>query len=61
MAPIRNAVHIQLPVYLAVLKDGKKLSDFDFLNQAGEDTLDQLAWWTQALVAARQRTERKAA
>ena len=34
MAPIRTAVHIQVPVYLAVLKEGKKLGDFDFLNQS---------------------------
>ena len=44
MAPIRHAVHIQLPVYLAVLKEGKKLRDFDFLNQNAKDVLDQLAW-----------------
>ena len=54
MAPIRTAVHIQVPVYLAVLKEGKKLSDFDFLNQSAKDMLDQLAWWTNALRAARE-------
>ena len=61
MAPIRNAVHIQLPVYLAVLKEGKKLSDFDFLNQNARDMLDQLAWWTNALKVARQTVELRAA
>ncbi|HEX2257822.1 MAG TPA: NAD(P)H-dependent oxidoreductase [Afifellaceae bacterium] len=63
MAPIRNAVHIQFPVYLAVVKEGKKLGDFDFLNQSGRDMLDQLAWWTQALKVAREGGEvaRKAA
>ncbi len=55
MAPIRTAVHIQLPVYLAVLKEGKKLSDFDFLNQNAKDMLDQLIWWTNALKAARDK------
>jgi NAD(P)H-dependent FMN reductase len=58
MAPIRTAVHIQIPVYLAVLKEGKKLGDFDFLNQNGKDMLDQLAWWTSALKGAREKTER---
>ena len=33
MAPIRHGVHIQLPDYLAVLKEGKKLSDFGHLNE----------------------------
>jgi NAD(P)H-dependent FMN reductase len=54
MAPIRNAVHIQFPVYLAVVKEGKKLADFDYLNESGRETLDQLAWWTRALKAARE-------
>ena len=49
MAPIRTAAHIQLPVYLAVVKEGKKLSDFDFLNQNAKDMLNQLSWWTNAL------------
>ena len=61
MAPIRTAVHIQIPAYLAVLKEGKKLSDFDFLNQNAKDMLDQLSWWTNALKAARERTELRAA
>jgi NAD(P)H-dependent FMN reductase len=61
MAPIRNAVHIQFPVYLAVAKEGKKLSDFDVLQQNAKDMLDQLSWWTGALKEAREKTERKAA
>ena len=61
MAPIRRAVYIQLPVYLAVLKEGKKLRDFDFLNQNAKDMLDQLAWWTNALKAAREKAELRAA
>ena len=61
MAPIRNAVHIQFPIYLAVAKEGKKLSEFDFLQQNAKDMLDQLAWWTNALKSAREKTERAAA
>ncbi|MFW6028383.1 MAG: NADPH-dependent FMN reductase [bacterium] len=61
MAPIRNAVHIQFPVYLAVVKEGKKLSDFDVLQQNAKDMLDQLAWWTDALKTARDRHSRKEA
>lgn len=53
MAPIRTAVHIQLPVYLAVLKEGKTLNDFDFLTKNAKDMLDQLSWWTAALKEAR--------
>jgi NAD(P)H-dependent FMN reductase len=61
MAPIRNAVHIQFPIYLAVVKEGKTLGEFDFLQQNARDMLDQLAWWTNALKAAREKTERAAA
>jgi NAD(P)H-dependent FMN reductase len=61
MAPIRTAVHILFPAYLAVVKEGKKLSDFDYLNQNANDMLDQLAWWTDALKAARDEASRKAA
>jgi NAD(P)H-dependent FMN reductase len=61
MAPIRTAVHILLPVFLAVLKEGKTLAEFDYLNQNARDMLDQLAWWTAALKAAREATVQKAA
>jgi NAD(P)H-dependent FMN reductase len=61
MAPIRTGVHILFPDYLAVVKDGRKLGDLPHLNQAGKDMLDQLAWWTGALKAAREDTVQKAA
>jgi NAD(P)H-dependent FMN reductase len=52
MAPIRAAVHIQFPVYLAVVKEGKSLSDYEDILQPNA-MLDQLVWWTSALNAAR--------
>ena len=61
MAPIRAAVHILFPAYLAVVKDGKKLADFDYLNKNASDMLDQLAWWTAALKAARHKALARAA
>jgi hypothetical protein len=54
-------VHVQIPAYLAVLKEGKKLSEFDNLNQNAKDMLNQLAWWSSALKAARNKTELMAA
>jgi hypothetical protein len=57
MVPMSAAVHIQFPVYLAVVKEGKKLSDFDFLISTAKDMLDQLAWWAKALKAARENAE----
>jgi NAD(P)H-dependent FMN reductase len=61
MAPIRTAVHILLPQYLAVAREGKKLGEFEFINQSARDMLDQLAWWTKALKAAREQPVLQAA
>jgi NAD(P)H-dependent FMN reductase len=61
MAPIRAAVHILGPVYMQVAKGEKALADFDYLNQAAKDMLDQLSWWARALKAAREETQKLAA
>jgi NAD(P)H-dependent FMN reductase len=61
MAPIRTAVHILFPAYLAVVKEGKKLRDFDYLNQNARDMLHQLLWWTNALKNARENSISRAA
>src|SRR6478672_1180074 len=47
--------------YLVVIKDGKPLSELEHLNQAGRQMLDQMAWWTAALKAAREKSLRQAA
>jgi NAD(P)H-dependent FMN reductase len=54
MAPIRTAVHILMADFLAVLQQGKKLEEFEHLNQNAQQTLDQLVWWTKALKVARE-------
>ena len=61
MAPIRTGVHILLPQYLAVAREGKKLGEFEFINQSARDMLDQLLWWTKALKAAREQPVLQAA
>jgi NAD(P)H-dependent FMN reductase len=61
MAPIRTAVHILAPQYLAVAREGKTLGEFEFLNQSANDMLDQLSWWTNALKRARESAVRQAA
>ena len=49
------AVHIQFPVYLAVLKEGKSFNDFEPIVQSANDMLNQLVWWTDALKTAREK------
>jgi hypothetical protein len=56
-----SAIHILFPDYLAVIKDGKPLGELEHLNQAAQQMLDQLAWWTAALKAAREKSLRQAA
>ncbi len=53
MSPIRAGVHILMPDFAAVLKEGKKLAEFEHLNQSARQMLEQLSWWTFALKKAR--------
>lgn len=59
MAPIKSAVHILWPDYLAI-SQGKTLSEMDHLNQAAGAMLDDLSWWAHALKAAREDDARQA-
>ena len=58
MAPTRNAVHIGMEPYLGALKGGKELSDFGYLVEAAEATLDELSWWARTLKAGRDEGSR---
>lgn len=60
MAPIRNAVHILLPDFVAVLQQGRKLEEFEHLNQSADAMLAQLSWWAHALKSARDADGRAA-
>ena len=56
MAPIQKAVHIGLEPFLGVLRDGKTLASYEYLNQSRAAMFDQLVWWAKALKAARAAT-----
>jgi NAD(P)H-dependent FMN reductase len=53
MAPVKSAVHIAWGDFLAVKQDGKKLEDFEHLNQAAAALVNDIAWWAKVLKAAR--------
>jgi NAD(P)H-dependent FMN reductase len=53
MVPARNAVHIVWADFVQVLQQGKKLDEFEHLNQAARIMLDELAWWAKLLKKAR--------
>jgi NAD(P)H-dependent FMN reductase len=62
MATIRTGVYIQGADFMAVWKEGKNLAEIAYLQSGANDMLNQLAWWTRALNAARERdTSAKAA
>lgn len=62
MAPVKSAVHILWPDYVAI-NNGGKLAEMDHLNQGANAMLDDLAWWAVALKDAREAdvSEKKAA
>ena len=54
MVPSRNAVHIVWGDFIQVLQQGKKLDEFQHLNDAAKAALDDLAWWAKVLKEARE-------
>jgi NAD(P)H-dependent FMN reductase len=53
MAPIGTAVHIGGADFMALRRGDKELAAMAHLEAGAEAMLDQLAWWAQALKAAR--------
>jgi NAD(P)H-dependent FMN reductase len=60
MAPTRNAVHIAWGDFVQILQQGRKIEDFEHLNQAAATMLDELAWWANVLKDAREKDGRLA-
>jgi NAD(P)H-dependent FMN reductase len=56
MAPIKHEVNIGMEPFLGILQQGKSLDDYPFLVQSREALFDDLAWWADALKAARVET-----
>jgi len=57
LAPLRNAVHIAMEQYLAVLNGERQIEDFEFLNTSAKSMLRDLSWWSGALRSARNENE----
>ena len=55
MAPVRSAVHVGMIEFLGIWQQGKSFDDFPHLAQAAAAMFDDLAWWTHALKAAREK------
>ena len=59
MAPIKQEVNIGMEPYLGIVRSGRTLDDYEYLVQSRAAMFDHLAWWAEALKAARQRTGAK--
>ncbi|MCR5858767.1 NADPH-dependent FMN reductase [Mesorhizobium sp. J428] len=53
MAPVRAGVHIVWADMLPVMQGQKKLEELEHLKQSADDMLNQVVWWSKALLAAR--------
>jgi NAD(P)H-dependent FMN reductase len=53
MAPMRTGVHIQGADFMAVLRQGKPISELEYLKPNADTLLDELVWWASALKTAR--------
>jgi hypothetical protein len=45
---------------MSALREGKPIAEFGYLRPTADAMLDELAWWTNALKAARQATAKSA-
>lgn len=61
MAPIKHEVNIAMAEYLGVVQQGKSLDDYAHLVASRTAVFDQMAWWGEALKAARDAEVAKAA
>ncbi len=55
MAPLHKGVHIQGGDFMAVWQGGQSLESLTYLQAGVKDMLDELAWWTNTLKAAREQ------
>ncbi|WP_223431534.1 NADPH-dependent FMN reductase [Pseudomonas sp. GL-B-26] len=49
MAPLSNAVHIDIAEFIGIWQQGKNFNDYPHLAQAATKLLDDIVWWAQAL------------
>lgn len=63
MVPVSAAVQILMPDFMALMQGQAKLGEIPHLEEGAKTMLDQFAWWTNALKAARDAdvTQAKAA
>jgi NAD(P)H-dependent FMN reductase len=62
MAPIRQAVHLPIDLYMSMMRDEAPVDPARFqpVQQAADTMIDQLIWWGTALKTARESETKQA-
>lgn len=61
MVVTKNGVHIGMEPMLGLMREGKELTDFPYLDPTVVTMLDELAWYAKTLKDARESAAQKAA
>lgn len=54
VASLKYTVHIGMAEMIGILREGKSLADYPYLDERVPPMLDELIWWAKALKTARQ-------
>lgn len=54
VASLKFNVHLGMTEMLGILREGKTIADFPYLDERVPPMLDELVWWAKALKTARQ-------
>jgi NAD(P)H-dependent FMN reductase len=55
VASLRHTVHIGASEMIGIIREGKTMADYPYLTDSAAPMLDEIAWWSAALKAARNR------
>jgi len=54
VASLKFPVHIGMTEMLGIMREGKTMADYSYLDEGATKMLDELVWWVSALKAARE-------
>lgn len=60
VATLKHTVHIGMIEMIGMLREGKSMADYPYLDDGTTPMLDDLVWWTNVLKAGRRVSERDA-
>ncbi len=56
-ASLKHAVHIGMVEMIGMLREGKSMADYPYLNDSAKRMLDEIVWWANTLKAGRTGAE----